>query len=568
MRGYSGKEVTLLVDGARMNSASGLGAPIFIDPWLLSGAEVLRGASSALYGSGGLGGVLALNTVAARDLLAPGRSWGADARLGRDLGEAGRAQQARAYTRQGGFDALLALGRRDWGAIRQGGGGELAPNDGHAGQGLLKLGYTLRPDLRLTLSHRAYQESALRPNNPQSDASLGQPGAVPVQRNRIDQSQTTLGIEQTDVAGAPTLNAQLYRARLDASAEANPALSLAASSSFTRTVGGGVQRTTRWGRHRLSYGIDGYRDEQDARNGGQPNPVTPPGRQTVAGVFVQDEWRLGDAWLLTPAARYDRYSTHVDGGAGPDARQGHLSPKLTAALRFTPQWQGWASVGESYRAPSLSEAYMNLSCTGCLFNFAPNPALRPETDRTLELGANYDGRGWFSTGDRVQMKGSVFYSTVDDLIATAVVGAYQRSFPFKGTRPGVPEPEQEQRAAPRRRVGMGLAQRCLARRPGLQPLARARRRHRPELVRPARQAGRQPGLEMAGVALELAQPPGRRAVARQHAGAPHRRSRQPRPVRQLASRCRGAAGTVGRHQQPGRPPLHRLPEREPDFARG
>ncbi|SFL53154.1 TonB-dependent receptor domain-containing protein [Rugamonas rubra] len=432
LRGYSGKEVTLLVDGARMNSASGLGAPIFIDPWLLSGAEVLRGASSALYGSGGLGGVLALNTVAARDLLAPGRNWGADARLGRDLGEAGRSQQARAYTRQGGFDALLALGRRDWGAIREGGGGELAPNDGHAGQGLLKLGYTLRPDLRLTLSHRAYQESALRPNNPQSDASLGQLGAVPVQRNLIDQSQTTIGIEHTEAGGAPTLSAQLYRTRLDTSAEANPAQSLAASSSFTRTVGGGVQRTTRWGRHRLSYGIDGYRDEQDARNGGQPNPVTPPGRQTVAGVFVQDEWRLGDAWLLTPAARYDRYSTHVDGGAGPDARQGHLSPKLTAALRFTPQWQAWASAGESYRAPSLSETYMNLSCTGCLFNFAPNPALRPETDRTLELGANYDGRGWFAAGDRVQMKGSVFYSTVDDLIATAVVGAYQRSFPFKG----------------------------------------------------------------------------------------------------------------------------------------
>lgn len=429
LRGFSGREVTLLVDGVRMTAASDLTTPAYIDPWLLDQAEVLRGNSSSLYGSGGLGGVISLGTASAASLLPSGKALGAEARLARDQADSGRQLQVRGYGRHAQWDVLAAFSGRDGSDIRQGGGTRLAPNDNRSQQSLLKIGYQLLPDWHISLNHRRYHERATRTNNPQVDTALD--AGAPVQRQQVDQVQTRIGLQQ-QLAGGAGLSAQWYQTYLEQAAEPNPDQFLPASDSRVQTQGGGVQQVWLWGGHRVSLGVDGHREQQRASFAGQANPVMPKGRQTVTGLFWQDEWQLDPTWSLTPSVRYDRYQTEVQGGQQAAVSHHHWSPKLTLGAQLSPAWRLWASVGEAYRAPTLSETYQHLRCNNCLFNFAANPDLKPETDRSMEWGANYWGRNWLTTGDRLLLRANWFQSRTQDLISSEIVGFYDRAFPFDG----------------------------------------------------------------------------------------------------------------------------------------
>ena len=72
IRGLSGAGVQVFLDGARQSFISGHDGRFFVDPDLVSAVEVVRGPTSALYGSGALGGVIAIRTLRAADLLDDG----------------------------------------------------------------------------------------------------------------------------------------------------------------------------------------------------------------------------------------------------------------------------------------------------------------------------------------------------------------------------------------------------------------------------------------------------------------------------------------------------------------
>ncbi|MFN8955270.1 MAG: TonB-dependent receptor plug domain-containing protein, partial [Burkholderiales bacterium] len=83
IRGLEGNRVLLTVDGIRVpRSLSGnlFGSAAFgrdhFDLGLISRVEIVRGANSALYGSDGLGGMVAMFTTEPRDLLKKGHTFG------------------------------------------------------------------------------------------------------------------------------------------------------------------------------------------------------------------------------------------------------------------------------------------------------------------------------------------------------------------------------------------------------------------------------------------------------------------------------------------------------------
>lgn len=72
IRGSGDRQVTYLVDGMRQDNQtlSGLHpSGIFMDSELLKQIEVKRGGGSALYGNGGIGGTIAVETKEAADFL-------------------------------------------------------------------------------------------------------------------------------------------------------------------------------------------------------------------------------------------------------------------------------------------------------------------------------------------------------------------------------------------------------------------------------------------------------------------------------------------------------------------
>jgi hemoglobin/transferrin/lactoferrin receptor protein len=437
IRGVFGPSITLLLDGARQNDSTspGLKSPLFVDPYFLNRAEILRGPASSLYGSGGIGGVMAFSTYSARDLLESGRRVGGGAKLAYNDADKSMRLNARLYGGNDRIDGLLAFGSHDWNKIRQGGGGHLDPNDGKADSGLLKLGLQPTADSRVELSHQFYKSDNLQVNNAQATEyrTANFPLTMPaVQMVRVDQSNTVLKGRVGDADGAPALAGSLYKTRLRYVHDRSPdpaITNVLYSDTETETVGGSLQGSrvieSGWGRHRVTGGLDFFEDKQSAvqattANPSAPSAVTRNGSRRASGVFIQDEIAFGNGWSLVPALRGDRYDASVEDGSLPDNDASRVSPKVSLAWR-----EGglmlYGNVGEAFRAPTVSELYQNYTGFG-LTNFLPNATLKPEVDRTVELGANYGGRGLLAANDSLKLRAAWFDSRVANLIYSTNLG--------------------------------------------------------------------------------------------------------------------------------------------------
>jgi hemoglobin/transferrin/lactoferrin receptor protein len=438
IRGVFGPSITLLVDGARQNDTTspGMKSPLFVDPYFINRAEVLRGPASSLYGSGGIGGVMSFSTYSARDLLEPGRQVGGGARLSYNDADKSSRLNARLYGGNDMVDGLIALGGHDWNKIRQGGGGHLDPNDGEAATGLLKLGVQPARDSRIELSHQFYKSDNLQVNNPQATQfrTANLPINMPaIQMVHVDQSNTVLKGSFGDAGGAPALAASLYKTRLRYVNDRSPdpaITNVLYSDTETETVGANLQGSrvfggTGWGDHRLTAGLDFFEDEQTAISATSANPAAPSavtrnGTRRAAGVFVQDEIAFGHGWSLVPSLRADRYDASVKDGSLPDNNASRVSPKVSLAWR-----EGglmlYGNLGEAFRAPTVIELYQNFTGFG-LTNFLPNARLKPEIDRTAELGADYGRRNVLAEGDALKLRAAWFDSRVTDLIYSTNLG--------------------------------------------------------------------------------------------------------------------------------------------------
>ncbi|NRF69901.1 TonB-dependent receptor [Aquincola sp. S2] len=126
-------------------------------------------------------------------------------------------------------------------------------------------------------------------------------------------------------------------------------------------------------------------------------PFIYPQRREVLYAFVQDEWHLHPDWTLTAGVRHDQYS---DAG-------GTTNPRLALVWDATVDWTVKVLYGQAFRAPTFSELYAtnNPIAHG-------NPALRPETTRTVEAVSS-----WQATPD-LQLTLSIYSYRMRDIART------------------------------------------------------------------------------------------------------------------------------------------------------
>lgn len=438
IRGVYGASITLLVDGARQNDTTspGMKSPLYLDPYFLRQIEVLRGPAS-LYGSGGNGGVMTFSTLSARDLLADGQNIGGGAKAAYGTADKSTHVNARLYGGNDVVDGLIALGKHDWNKIRQGGGTYLDPNDGEATTGLVKLGVQPGKNARIELSHQFYQSDNLQVNNPQAteyktaNFPLDRPA---IQMVHVDQGNTVLKGQFGDAEGMPAISATLYKTWLKITNDRspNPAITnVLYSNTKTDTDGASLQGThvidaAVWGKHRLTAGIDWFKDQQSAVAATATNPsatssVIRNGTRQVTGLFVQDEIALGSGWSVTPSLRSDRYEASLEDGSLADNSASRASPKLSVAWQDGSGLMLYGNYGYAFRAPTVGELYQNFTGFG-LTNFLPNAGLRPEIDKTFEVGVNFSRKSLLTAGDAVKLRASLFDSRVTDLIYNTNLG--------------------------------------------------------------------------------------------------------------------------------------------------
>lgn len=437
IRGFSGQDVIVMIDGARRNFESGHDGRFFIDPSLVREVEVVRGASSALYGSGGLGGVIELRTVDAADLLEPGETWGAKAFGGFQSANDEWHSGLTLYGADGPFDALASLTYRDGEDIRLGDGSELIADDDIL-SGLVKGSWTPDENQRITVSYSRYHDDALEPNNAQ--AAFSSTNGL-VDKEVLDQTiqaeysyydpempwldaraivyytQTAVDEEVLDAFGSSPEGADLERDLR------TYGVSLQNSSRFS--LGESIDNT-------FTYGIDYYRDDQSGRDSSNPPSYdregVPDAEADSVGIFFQAEIDFTDLGPLPgeltviPGIRYDYYD--LESEIADSAEYDEVSPKIAASYRPAPWVMVFGSYGKAFRAPTFNEAY----ASGTHFvipgfgvnNFIANPDLKPQTTRTLEFGLGFDFEDVLIDGDSFTIKGSHYETWGKDFIDLVV----------------------------------------------------------------------------------------------------------------------------------------------------
>jgi len=424
IRGLGGDRVITTLDGVRQNFSSGHRGRFFFEPELLRQVDVLRGPASMLYGSGAIGGVIALRTIEAEDIIRPGRATGFFLSQGYDTnGGRWRSSAASAF-RAGDFDGLVAYARNAGNNIVDGAGNTIPFTDPTTQTVLARLGWNPLPGMRFGFSFMHREEDQIIP----SAANTTTTSDITDRALRAQQFALNFNWAPPDNPWLD-LRAQIYRNAVELNERRIIPLDNRRDTTELETLGLSVQNTSRFSlfgaeRHALTLGFDGYTDTQLGRRNGAPRNQFPEASQDVLGLFVQNEINWGPA-TLTAGLRYDRFDQEATGQR--NVTNDRLSPRVSFAYRVTPWMQPYISYAEAYRAPGLAQLYnsgvhfpISFFPRPVFNTFVPNPNLRPETSRNLEAGVNFRFRDALVAGDSLRFRASAFRNNLDDFIETIV----------------------------------------------------------------------------------------------------------------------------------------------------
>lgn len=430
IRGFDNDAIITLIDGRRQNFEAAHDGRFYMDPALLKRVEVVRGASSSIYGGGAIGGVMAFDTKDAADMLAPGENFGAYTAMGFRSANDEYAPLVSAFGRTGALDALAMLSYRDSGDIRQGGGSTLQTDD-ELLSGLFKLGYNINDYNSLKFIYQGFHNDGSEPNNGSGAITTSNP----IVQKEVTDNQFSLKYEFEDPANdwlKPKLH--VYYNNTDVREEDISGTNAGrVQVREIETIGfnadnQSVLNLSEAQKHTFSYGFEIYRDKQTGTiSGGGTRPGVPNADATNYGLYVQDEVDVRTdigRFLIIPAARFDAYRSSDDAGNSQD--ESRVSPKLSVSYMPTENFMVYGSYAEAFRAPNLTEIYssgQHFPAVPPMFPanfFVPNPDLKPETVTTYEIGAGLNFDNVTGRNDRAYLKGAYFISDGKDFITQDV----------------------------------------------------------------------------------------------------------------------------------------------------
>jgi hemoglobin/transferrin/lactoferrin receptor protein len=464
IRGLDGNRVQMLVDGIRLPEGYRVGSfsnalRNQLDLGLLQRVEIMRGPGSALYGSDALAGVVAFSTVDPPDLLGRART----AVVG-DVGYAeanhGRLRGLAAAADFGSLQGLLGYQRIDAHAtINRGGNDAIGsarttpnPQQGDREDWLAKLVLPLQQGsrVRLTLDrHADGVDTDVRSLNPQSSRTVSLMAADAALRERVSVDADLAGIAPLDrlrllaytqraVTRDDTSEVRANTTAVCLSAPGTVRCQRDVQFRFAQKEDGAsvIAEFERFGR--WVVGTEAARIDTDERRdgrqinlatgavtnvvGGEPLPTRdfPLSTTDRIGAFAQGEIERG-RFTLVPALRYDRFRVEprIDpvfastnpGRSVADLSDAAWSPKLGALFRLAAGTTLSAQWSTGLRAPPAADINIGLSNLPAGYAVVPNPDLRAEKSRGLELGV----RGQYR---RVEFTLTAFDTRYTDLIVS------------------------------------------------------------------------------------------------------------------------------------------------------
>jgi hemoglobin/transferrin/lactoferrin receptor protein len=456
LRGLTGQQVLILIDGVRVNNAIFRAGPNqyfnLIDPGQVDHIEVLRGAQSTLWGSDAIGGVINIVTR----------------RAARDQGDyrGGQFREIYSTADSGSYSRLSAEGWRGCGGFFGGAsylnvrdldrGGELGRQpftnyDQYAGD--VRYDYLLTNDAMLTVALSHFEQQDVPRSDRFAPFVFGPPASTP-RPTFFDPQQRDLayiriqGTACSDWFDAYTTTLS-YQRNKEGSREIRSATRTDIGEFDVDTLGYNLTLARDFEAYgRLVYGVDYYYDDVDAfRNRLNPatgvatadNPQFPDdSRYDRVGAFVGWEVLVTQRLTATAGVRYENSDA-----------SGTINAVSGTRIDFERTYQDWigsvgliyeidpmlhlvGSVSEGYRAPNLDDLTAD---NPVLQNAQDVPSLdvQPEHAVTYEIGLKLNS-------PRLRMQVFEFWTDLEDAILRQAVNAAGVPVPNVIGPNGVPVP--------------------------------------------------------------------------------------------------------------------------------
>lgn len=401
LRGMDARHTLFLVDGRRIGASDGvIGHSDFQLDWIavddIERIEVLRGPLSVLYGAEAMGGVVQIFTRGA------GTTLQANARLEGSWADGGRGGDGHRATARlstplaAGLGATLTLGDSRRGAVSSSTDPRISALEARHKQDA-----AVRLQWRPSAVHQVELEQ--RSGHEERDALMVERSGkkrVYVSDTTVSRSHSALSW-QADWGGERELRSTLraYASRISMDNwRSNGVTALNPNSLRDRVLE--LQGSGRRGAQLLTAGAE-LRDEHLDNRG------LPGGGASIShrSVFLQDELDVGKALTVTAGLRHDdheRFGTQ-------------LSPRLYAVWRAAPGWTLKGGYSTGFKPPTLKQITPGFTEDEGPYTYVSNPALRPETNRSAELGLAWDSRD-------AGVQAMLFDNRVEDLVLATLIG--------------------------------------------------------------------------------------------------------------------------------------------------
>lgn len=457
IRGLSDNRVVQVIDGVRQNFDLAHRGSYFLPMSLIQEIEVIKGPSSSLWGSGALGGVVAMRTPNALDLLKNNDKFGVKIRQGYQTANNLSEKDVSVFAANDKFDVLISGFYNNADNLRTGKGNKLNNTAYKQFGGLAKFGWQINDANRVELSHRETRFKQTAPSNNEVENELtneqikdqiteyhklpnGSPkpsleefysgvktrfGSVSYLTDQQIPDQSTV-FNYYLTPDNPYLNTHIALYNNKTIEKEQRKVSGVKDQTKLTTRGINLRNSSELSHISFVYGVDYMRDKirtergtnsSDAKFRADPYNAN----SNTTGVYLIAHIPLfGEKLLLSPSVRYDHYDTS---SKTVKYKDNHLSPATKLTWIVTNWLDFTAKYNEAFRAPSMQERFVSGAHFGTntlgldhINKFVANPNLRPETAKNKEITANLHFDSLFKQGDKFKIEATYFRNDVKDFI--------------------------------------------------------------------------------------------------------------------------------------------------------
>ncbi len=399
-RGLPGNSRTLvLLDGVPMNVLyDGQVDWSQLSTQDIERVEIVRGASSGLYGSNAMGGVI--------NIMSRAPEAGVHSKVGVEYGSMDSKRLTATHSQNHGATSfMLSASRYESDGYNMWRPGTVPPDINKRAIGTVKDNFSAKVMQEINSSNMLEAGISYLRDEATGFYGPGAHGYVPQTREQYVPS-----LKYTNTAGDATTTAVVY-ARIGKqwadtlSTTVLPAYSTISEKGYyeDKTLGLNAQHSRPLTANQtLTVGADFVTGEIDNKFTYPATPTrlrTTKGEVTRYGFFVQDEIKITNRWNANVAARFDHWKL---GGNATETNPSAQNPATTPFVEttdkgFTPKFGTLykltdalnvrASAGKAFNIPDMFNLYANTVRTGT--TYWANPGLKPEKVNSYDLGLDY-----------------------------------------------------------------------------------------------------------------------------------------------------------------------------------